>query len=112
TGVYSAAETVPSGWDKSSATCNDGSPVSAIDIGSNENVTCTFINQKRGRVVAVLDTQPNDAQDFSFTAGGGLSPTSFQLDDDSDPALANTLTFNDLPVAGGYSLAAGSVPSG
>ena len=48
--------------------------------------------------MAVLDTQPNDAQDFSFTAGGGLSPTSFQLDDDSDPALPNTRSFNDLPV--------------
>ena len=30
---------------------------------------------------------PNDAQDFSFTAGGGLSPASFDLDDDSDATL-------------------------
>jgi agmatine/peptidylarginine deiminase len=111
-GVYSASETVPAGWDQASATCNDGSPVSAIDIGPNESVTCTFTNNKRGRVVAVLDTQPNDPQDFSFTAGGGLAPGSFSLDDDSDPGLSNTQTFNDIVVGGGYSLAAGSVPSG
>ncbi len=61
--------------------------------------------------MAVLDTQPNDAQDFSFTAGGGLSPTSFQLDDDSDPALLNTRSFDDLPVAGGYSLGATGLPA-
>ena len=45
---------------------------------------------------SVKDAQPNDPQDFSFTAGGGLSPTSFQLDDDTDPALSNTRTFDDL----------------
>ena len=110
-GTYSASETVPAGWDQTSATCNDGSPVSAINIAAGENVTCTFTNQKRGSVVAVLDTQPNDAQDFSFTAGGGLSPTSFQLDDDSDPALLNTRSFNDLPVGGGYSLGATGLPA-
>ena len=111
-GTYSASETVPAGWDQTSATCNDGSPVSAINIAAGENVTCTFTNQKRGSVVAVLDAQPNDAQDFSFTAGGGLSPTSFQLDDDSDPALLNTRSFNDLPVGGGYSLGATGLPAG
>ena len=75
---------MPSGWDLSSATCNDGSPVSNISIGIGEDVTCTFTNQKRGQIVVVKDAQPNDAQDFSFTAGGGLSPASFQLDDDAD----------------------------
>ncbi|MGH2978826.1 MAG: prealbumin-like fold domain-containing protein, partial [Solirubrobacterales bacterium] len=109
-GVYSASETVPAGWDQSSAACSDGSPVSAIDIAPGENVTCTFTNQKRGRVVAVLDTQPDDPQDFAFTAGGGLAPAAFSLDDDSDPGLSNTQTFDDLPVGGGYSLAAGGVP--
>ena len=49
-----------------------------------ETVTCTFTNQKRGSIVVVKDAQPNDAQDFAFTAGGGLSPASFQLDDDAD----------------------------
>ena len=71
---YSLAETVPSGWDQTSATCGDGSPVSNIDVAPGETVTCTFTNRKRGQIVVVKDAQPNDAQDFSFTAGGGLSP--------------------------------------
>ena len=29
---YSAAETVPPGWDLTSATCSDGSPVDNIDV--------------------------------------------------------------------------------
>jgi hypothetical protein len=51
----------------------------------------------------VKDATPDDPQDFSFTAGGGLSPASFQLDDDSDPALSNTRSFDDV-TPGGYSL--------
>jgi Tol biopolymer transport system component/agmatine/peptidylarginine deiminase len=108
---YSVSEVVPSGWDQSSATCNDGSPVSNISVSAGESVTCTFVNQKRGSIVVVKDAQPNDAQDFSFTAGGGLSPTSFQLDDDSDPTLSNTRTFASLLPASGYSLSE-TVPSG
>ncbi len=105
-GTYSAAESsVPAGWDLSSATCTDGSPVTAIAISVGEDVTCTFTNQKRGQVVVVKDAQPNDAQDFDFTAGGGLTPASFQLDDDSDGTLSNTRTFSSVTVGSGYSLA-------
>ena len=108
---YSLSETVPSGWDQSSATCDDGSPVSNISIAAGEVVTCTFTNAKRGQIVIVEDSVPNDAQDFTFTAGGGLSPTSFSLDDDSDGTLSNTRTFANLPPGGGYSVSE-TVPSG
>ena len=81
------------------ATCDDGSPVSNIDVSAGETVTCTFTNRKRGQIVVVKDAQPNDPQDFAFTAGGGLSPSSFSLDDDSDPTLSNTRTFTNV-VAG------------
>ncbi len=106
---YSLAETVPSGWDQTSATCDDGSPVTNVNLAPAENVTCTFSNRKRGKVIVVEDAQPNDAQDFSFTAGGGLSPTSFSLDDDSDGTLSNTRTFNDVAPGSGYFLSQ-SVP--
>ena len=46
--------------------------------------------------MVVKDATPNDPQDFSFTAGGGLSARSFQLDDDSDGTLSNTRTFDDV----------------
>ena len=57
-----------------------------------------------GTVHLVQDSIPNDGQDFSFTAGGGLTPASFQLDDDSDGTLSNTRTFGDLAQGSGYSV--------
>ena len=95
---YSLAETVPASWDLTSATCSDGSPPSNIDVLSGEVVTCTFTNRKRGQIVVVQDSQPDDPQDFDFTAGGGLSPSSFQLDDDGDNGndLSNTQVFADV----------------
>ncbi len=102
---YSVAETVPAGWDQTSATCNDASPVTNINVSAGESVTCTFSNRKRGQIVVVEDAQPNDAQDFAFTAGGGLTPTSFSLDDDADATLSNTQTFANVVPAGGYTLA-------
>ncbi len=108
---YSLAEAVPAGWDQASTTCDDGSPVANIDVAPGETVTCTFTNVKRGQIIVVEDALPNDPQDFSFTAGGGLSPTSFSLDDDADAALSNTQTFTSVPVGGGYSLAQ-SMPAG
>src|SRR6185503_11620109 len=91
--------------------CDDGSAVSNIAIAPGETVTCTFANRKRGRIVVVKDARPNDPQDFSFTAGGGLSPASFSLDDDADGTLSNTRTFDDIPPGTGYSLSE-TVPSG
>src|SRR6185295_5573223 len=98
-------------WDLSSATCDNGSPITNIDISGGDTVTCTFTNTKRGQIIVTEDSVPNNPQDFSFTAGGGLSPTSFNLDDDSDATLSNTQTFDDLEVRSGYSISE-TTPSG
>ncbi len=94
------------------ATCDDGSPVSNIDVAAGETVTCTFSNRKRGSLVVVEDAVPNDAQDFSFTTGGGLSPASLR------PRRrlrrrhsSNTRTFADLVPGSGYSVSQ-STPAG
>ena len=76
-----------------------------------ETVTCTFENSKRGQIVVVKDATPNDPQDFSFTAGGGLSPSSFALDDDSDGTLVQHAHVRDVTPGSGYSVSE-SVPSG
>jgi hypothetical protein len=44
------AENVPTGWDLTSSSCDDGSPVSAIDLGPGETVTCTFNDRQQGSV--------------------------------------------------------------
>jgi uncharacterized cupredoxin-like copper-binding protein len=73
---YSVSETVPSGWDLTGATCDDGSAVSNINISAGEIVTCTFTNTKRGMIIVEKQTTPNgDSQSFTFTgdASGSIS---------------------------------------
>ncbi len=108
---YSLAESVPAGWDQTSATCSDGSPVSNIDVSPGESITCTFTNTKRATLIARLDTQPDDPQDFSFTTGGGLTPATFDLDDDGNGTLPSEHVFSDVPAGSGYSLSQ-SLPPG
>jgi protein-disulfide isomerase len=54
---YSVAESVPAGWDLTSATCDDGSPVDNIDVAPGETVTCTFENTKKVDIVLFTDFQ-------------------------------------------------------
>ena len=59
------------------------------------------LNQPTGTIVVRKDAQPDDAQDFSFTGGGGLPD--FTLDDDADATLANEQSFS-VPAGSGYSV--------
>jgi len=104
---YNVAETVPSGWDLTSATCDDGSPVTNIDVSTGETVTCTFTNKARGtiKVKKITDPSSDTTTSFSFTAGGGLSPSSFSLKN------GDTQTYSNVLPGNGYSVAE-SVPSG
>ena len=107
---YGVSEQVPSGWDLT-ATCSDGSPVANIDVSAGENITCTFRTRERGQLTIKQDTQPDDPQDFSYTIDGGLSPSSFVLDDDGDDSngTSSTRTFSSVP-AGTYLLTQQAVP--
>ncbi len=66
-GIYNVAETVPTGWRLDSASCSDGSPVSAINLSENENITCTFTNTKLGKLIVVKNTLGGNGG-FSFTS--------------------------------------------
>ncbi len=73
---YSASETVPAGWDLTSSTCDDGSPVSNIAVSAGETVTCTFTNRARGKakvVKTVNGTAPSGSQSFTFQLRTGAS---------------------------------------
>ena len=52
-GTYGVAETVPAGWDLTSATCSDGSNPASVNLAPGENVTCIFANTKRGSLTVV-----------------------------------------------------------
>src|ERR671923_55349 len=105
---YSVSETVPSGWDLSSSTCDDGSPFSNIDVGAGETVICTFTDRKKGTIIVkkVTDPSPDPSNtSFPFTAGGGLSPTSFSLHN------GDQQTFSNLTPGSGYNVSE-TVPTG
>ena len=99
---YSLAETLPDGWQQTSASCSDGSPLSNIDLSAGETVTCTFVNRQLATLIVrkVTDPSPDPtATAFGFTAGGGLSPATFSL------ANGASRTFSNLAIKAGYSLA-------
>lgn len=72
-GTYDASETVPPGWNLTSATCDDGSPVSAIDLAAGETVTCTFTNTAQATLIVAKETAPDhSSQEFKFTKTSGF----------------------------------------
>ena len=86
-GTYGCSEASVPNWSLQSATCSDGSLVSAINVASGESVTCTFTNVGSGSISVIKNAVPNDAQDFGF---GGSCFAPFNLDDDGDGTLPNT----------------------
>ena len=88
---------------------NQGSTLNDFDIGPGDPAIAS-LELPSGLLTVVQDSNPDHSQDFAFTAGGGITPASFSLDDDYDGALPTTRTF-DLVPGSGYSLSQ-SVPAG
>jgi hypothetical protein len=76
-----------------------------ITVLSSEASDWNFAVQKRSRIVVVQRSSPEDAQDFPYAAGGGLTPASFSLDDDSDSTLDDKRVFDQVSPGSGYSIA-------
>jgi uncharacterized repeat protein (TIGR01451 family) len=90
-GSYTVSETVPAGWDLTSATCDNGEAPNSVDVGPGETVTCTFTNTKRGTIIVEKQTSPDGAEgSFTFTGDAAGS-----IGDDG------TITVNNL-VPGTY----------
>lgn len=101
---YSVAETVPAGWDLISATCDDGSPVSNIDVSAGETVTCTFTDRQQKGAIQVHKTSIKD--------GSGLAGAVFSIAGQSKTTDANGFAcVDDLPF-GNYTVQETSAPSG
>jgi uncharacterized protein YbdZ (MbtH family) len=102
-GTYSVSEAVPAGWDLTGASCDDGSPVSAIVLGAGEEVKCTFTNTKRGRIIVDKVTVPGgDPQSFNFTTnyGSPFSLTDAAAPNDSGPLWPGTYSVSETVPAG------------
>ena len=87
-GTYAVSETVPSGWALSSAICDDGSDVGAIDLAPGETVVCTFTNRESGRIVVDKVTDPSGDPrrfDFALTGGPDSVDRTFSLSDTAAP---------------------------
>jgi hypothetical protein len=67
---------------------------------TTQSVTATF--EAFGSITIVKVALPEDPQDFAFTATG-LTPSTFNLDDDADTTLPNQREFG-LLVAGTYTV--------
>ena len=124
-GTYSVTQSVAAGYDLTDITCTGGTNSTitynpsggnsftagdtsvSINLSSAEDIECTFQNEPTapvlGSITIIEDTVPNAPQNFDFNATGGLTPNSFELDDDSNPALSNTRVFSNLPV-GNYTV--------
>lgn len=105
---YSAAETVPQNWQLTSSTCNNGSPVSNINVGPNETVTCTFTNTLQTGAIQVTKTYKHAAD------GPGNHPQSgvtFTVNGVSEQTDANGIACFDGLLFGSYTVHE-TVPSG
>jgi hypothetical protein len=84
-GTYTSTETVPSGWDLTSISCDDANStgnnttgVATFNVEPGENVICTFTNRQRGRAgveKTVLGAAPSGSQSFTFELRSGASST-------------------------------------
>ena len=89
-GTYNVAEEpVPEGWNLANATCDDGSPVTAIQVSPSENVVCTFTNNE---LASVQTSSGSGIATFSVNNGGFESlPT--PIDPQTLPAAPPDVTF-------------------
>ena len=111
-GEYTVSELAVVGWDidLSASSCVDSQDNSlitggtgelagtaVINVAPDEDVTCTFVNVKRGSIEIIKSVSPDaDPADFAFSSNIPTLAT-FSLDDDGDEA--NDLRSTTGPVA-------------
>jgi hypothetical protein len=114
-GTYSVTEVnIPADWGLTSATCDDGSAVSAISLQPGETVTCTFNDRQRGHVTVKKTSDgvvnPNRSINFTLTGpglpAGGVTLNTF---DDADGVLDG---FPSLTPGATYTICENPVPAG
>jgi len=106
-------ESIPSGWDLTSAVCDQGETVGDIDVAAGETVTCVFTNTQRGRIIVDKVTNPSTETDFGFEASWiSRSGADFYLDDTDTPHDSGWLTPGNYDVYEVTPLPSGWVQTG
>jgi len=71
-GSYALSATTPAGWEQTSATCDNGDPLSAIVLEAGDAVTCAVSYRQFGRIIVTKQTLPAGATaTFTFTPSYG-----------------------------------------
>jgi hypothetical protein len=65
-----------------------------------------------GSITIRKEANPEGPENFQFDPSPNLGPFDFFLDDDTDPALPNEVTVQDLPTGQTYTVTEVNVPSG
>jgi len=105
---YSVSETVPANWELVSAVCDDGSPVSDINVSPNEVVTCTFTNRLQTGAIKVTKTRKHAADGtgdhphagVDFTVNGVTKATDANGEACFDGLLFGSYTVHETVPAG------------
>ena len=109
-GTYTISENVPSDWVLSSATCSDGSPITAISLQNNENIVCTFTNTKVAKITLVKTISNNNGgnalvTDWTLKAENASKTITGKVGDSSITNAivpAGTYTLSELNGPSGY----------
>jgi hypothetical protein len=72
-GTYDVSETVPTGWNQVSASCDDGSAVSSIGLSGGETVTCTFHDTREKGAILITKTRKHAASGPGDHAHAGVT---------------------------------------
>ncbi len=112
-GTYAVVETVPSGWNLDSATCDNGGGPGSIDLAAGETVTCTFTNStgaiqisKTTKHATLGSPQPLAGATFEIRDAGDVLVDTV-VTDSSGTACAGGLVVGDT-----YTITETAAPAG
>lgn len=87
---YSVEEVLPGGWEQLSATCDDGSSPSNIDLSAGEQVTCTFVNTVPALVGASIEVTVTGRCELEGSVGTGFIDVVISVDDGATVVVRNS----------------------